>query len=45
MSSTLAPKGFWKLLEPVMYRASRKVAKTELDNLKRLLENPEQPAS
>mgnify|MGYP006309913121 FL=1 len=39
MTSTVAPKGLWKLLQPVMRSATKKVTKEEFDNLKRLLED------
>ncbi len=38
MSSTLAPKGFWRALQPMMHMASKKVTQEEFRNLKKLLE-------
>lgn len=38
MVSEVAPKGFWRLLQPVIRSATTKVTDEEFDKLKRLLE-------
>lgn len=39
MTSELTPKGFWRLLTPIIRAATKKVTVEEFGNLKRLLES------